>query len=63
MSGVQVRATTAYLTFVHLDDKGRPRTVPALDPQTRALVNEFLSDSLGRYERARQRLVDVLIAD
>jgi acyl-CoA hydrolase len=29
-----VRATTAYLTFVHIDDKGHPVTAPPLEAET-----------------------------
>ncbi len=36
---------------------------PALDTQTQELINEMLLDSLNRYEKAQQRLVDVLLTD
>ena len=38
---------SAYLTFVALDDAGKPRTVPALTPENDAEVR--------RYEEAQQR--------
>lgn len=34
ITGEQTRATTAYLTFVRLDEKGTPKGVPPLEPQT-----------------------------
>ena len=32
--GTRVHSASAYLTFVALDDSGRPRPVPALEPET-----------------------------
>jgi acyl-CoA hydrolase len=45
----EVRTTTkAYLTFVALDDLGRPVEVPALEPQT--------EDEVRRFENAKKRV-------
>jgi acyl-CoA hydrolase len=45
----EVRTTTkAYLTFVALDDLGRPVEVPPLKPET--------EDELRRYENAKKRV-------
>ena len=45
----ECRTTTkAYLTFVALDDLGRPSQVPALGPQT--------EDEVRRYENAQKRV-------
>jgi acyl-CoA hydrolase len=43
-----VRATTAYLTFVGIDNERHPITIPALKPETR--------DELRRNENARLRV-------
>lgn len=40
--------TTAYLTFVALDDLGRPHTVPGLTPET--------PDEIRRFENAKKRV-------
>jgi len=40
--------TKAYLTFVALDEKGKPAKVPALDPQTET--------EKRRYDNAKQRV-------
>ena len=47
-TGEQKRTTTAYLTFVALDDEGRPTPVPPLEPTTE-------SDQ-RRYENAKIRV-------
>ncbi len=44
----QVRATTAYLTFVALDEQERPTTIPSLLPET--------PDEHRRFENARVRV-------
>lgn len=44
----QVRATTAYLTFVALDENERPTVIPPLQPET--------PDELRRHENARLRV-------
>lgn len=47
-TGERVRATTAYLTFVALDDQGRPAVIQPILPQT--------PDELRRHENARLRV-------
>jgi acyl-CoA hydrolase len=47
-TGQQVRATTAYLTFVALDDQERPTAIPPLEPQN--------PDEHRRWENARLRV-------
>ena len=41
------RATKAYLTFVALDEHGKPVKVPKVDPKT--------EDEIRRYENAKKR--------
>jgi acyl-CoA hydrolase len=47
-TGEQVRATTAYLTFVHIDDRGRPVKIPELAVETK--------EERRRYDNARVRV-------
>jgi acyl-CoA hydrolase len=47
-TGEQVRATTAYLTLVALDDNERPAPIPSLKPET--------PDEVRRHENARLRV-------
>jgi acyl-CoA hydrolase len=47
-TGEQVRATTAYLTFVALDAHERPTPIPPLAPET--------ADERRRYENATLRV-------
>ncbi len=47
-TGESRTTTKAYLTFVALDDLGRPVNVPALDPQTK--------DEIRRFENAKKRV-------
>jgi acyl-CoA hydrolase len=47
-TGESMRATTAYLTLVGVDEKERPTPVPHLRPET--------PDELRRYENARLRV-------
>lgn len=48
VTGEQVQATIAYLTFVGLDVNQRPRVLPELDPKT--------EDEKRRYEEAKIRV-------
>jgi acyl-CoA hydrolase len=48
---VHEHANRAYLTFVAIDDEGRPRRVPRLDPQT----DEEKAEYAAGLERARLR--------
>lgn len=47
-TGESRTTTKAYLTFVALDDLGRPIEVPGLEPQT--------EDEVRRYENAKKRV-------
>ena len=47
ITGEQARTTTAYLTFVHVDENGSPREVADLVPQT--------DEEKRRYENAKLR--------
>ena len=47
-TGNQVPATTAYLTFVHLDERGTPKKVAGLAPETEA--------EKRRYDNAKFRV-------
>ena len=47
-TGKQVRTTTAYLTFVHLDEKGQPKKVIGLSPET--------PEEERRYKNAKLRV-------
>lgn len=47
-TGESVRATTAYLTFVGLDEAGHPSAVPRLRPET--------PDEIRRHDNARVRV-------
>jgi acyl-CoA hydrolase len=46
-TGARTHTSTAYTTFVALDEKGRPTPIPALIPETR--------EEKRRYEEARKR--------
>jgi acyl-CoA hydrolase len=48
-TGENRTTTTAYLTFVALDDLGRPVAVPELKPET--------EDEIRRYENAKKRVL------
>jgi acyl-CoA hydrolase len=47
-TGERMRATTAYLTFVALDEQHKPVSIPPLSPET--------PDELRRHENARLRV-------
>lgn len=47
-TGDQQQATSAYLTFVHLDEEGRPKKVAPLEPVT--------DEDKRRYENAQERV-------
>jgi acyl-CoA hydrolase len=47
VTGEQARTTTAYLTFVHLDDSGTPKKVAELTPET--------DEEKRRYKNAKLR--------
>jgi len=49
------QTTRAYLTFVALDDAGRPREVPALHPETSQEKRRFADAQRRRAVRLRER--------
>jgi acyl-CoA hydrolase len=49
------QATRAYLTFVAVDEAGRPRPVPPLKPQTPEEQRRFEDAGHRRAERLRER--------
>ena len=53
--GERRQATRAYLTFVAVDDAGKPRPVPALKPETAEEKRRFEDASHRRAERLRER--------
>jgi len=53
--GEQRQATRAYLTFVAVDDAGKPRPVPPLRPETAEEKRRFEDASHRRAERLRER--------
>ena len=54
-SGVVQHASTAYLTFVALDDDGRPTAVPPLAPQTPTEERRMREAELRRTHRLVER--------
>lgn len=55
-TGEQVRATTAYLTFVYLDDNKKPAKVPDLIPQTETEKRRYHNAELR--VQARKELME-----
>lgn len=53
--GERRQATRAYLTFVAVDDAGKPRPVPPLKPETAEEKRRFEDASHRRAERLRER--------
>ena len=53
--GARRQATRAYLTFVAVDDAGRPRPVPPLKTETADERRRFEDASHRRAERLRER--------
>ena len=49
--GTRVHSASAYLTFVALDEAGRPRPVPALEPETPQEKKRF--EEAGRRREKR----------
>ena len=50
-----LHTSTAYLTFVALDEEGRPAPVPAVDPQTEDQERRAREAQLRRDNRLRER--------
>ena len=55
LTRTRVQATRAYLTFVAVDDQGRPREVPKLAPETEDDRRRFRQASARRAVRLRER--------
>ena len=54
-TGVVQHASTAYLTFVALDDDGRPTAVPGLEPQTATEERRMREAEIRRAHRLAER--------
>jgi len=52
-SGERRYTTKAYLTFVALDEAGRGKQVPTLEPQTEAEIRRYAEAQARRTERVR----------
>ena len=57
-SGVILHVATAYMTFVAIDEQGRPRPIPAIIPETAEEKRRYQDAELRR--AARLRLKDEL---
>ena len=55
LTGERVQTSTAYLTFVSIDKRGRPRPVPPLLPETEEERHEARDAEARRAERLRGR--------
>jgi acyl-CoA hydrolase len=55
LTRTRVQATRAYLTFVAVDDQGRPREVPKLTPETDQDRRRFRQAAARRTVRLRER--------
>ncbi len=55
LTRTRVQATRAYLTFVAVDDQGRPREVPKLMPETDQDRRRFRQAAARRAVRLRER--------
>ena len=55
LTRTRVQATRAYLTFVAVDDQGRPREVPKLVPETDQDRRRFRQAAARRAVRLRER--------
>jgi acyl-CoA hydrolase len=55
LTRTRVQATRAYLTFVAVDDQGRPRAVPKLMPETEQDRRRFRQAAARRAVRLRER--------
>ncbi len=55
LTRTRVQATRAYLTFVAVDDQGRPREVPKLTPETDQDRRRFRQAQARRAVRLRER--------
>lgn len=55
LSGARHQTSTAYVTFVAIDNKGRPRPVPPLRPETEEERREARAAQARRAERLKGR--------
>lgn len=55
LTRTRIQATRAYLTFVAVDDQGRPREVPKLVPETEQDRRRFRQAAARRAVRLRER--------
>jgi acyl-CoA hydrolase len=55
LTRTRIQATRAYLTFVAVDDQGRPREVPKLTPETDQDRRRFRQAAARRSVRLRER--------
>lgn len=54
-TGEQLRATTAYLTFVYLDDDQKPRPAPPLQPETEVEIRRYRNAEIRVQSRKELR--------
>ena len=55
LTGTRVHANTAYLTFVGVDESGRPQPAPPVEPQTDAERRRYEAAGLRRQARLESR--------
>ena len=55
LNGIEAHASTAYLTFVAIDQYGKPLPVPQIEPQTPIEKQRFEEAAYRRQERLRHR--------
>jgi acyl-CoA hydrolase len=55
LNGTEAHASTAYLTFVAIDQYGKPLPVPPVEPQTQEEKQRFEEAAYRRAERLRHR--------
>ncbi|MCR4437139.1 MAG: acyl-CoA thioesterase [Clostridiales bacterium] len=58
-TGNIIMTNKAYLTFVALDDEGKPCPVPALLPENEEEKKDYIEAELRRTERLKRRLKDL----
>ena len=54
-SGEIIKTNEAYITMVALDDKGRPSSVPVLDPETEEEKNDYKNALIRRAKRLEKK--------
>ena len=58
LTGERRHTASAYLTFVALDQKGRPTPIPAVVPETEIEKKRFVQGEARRAERVEQRAAE-----